>query len=398
MAQINSEQMLTEMDSYLNEAVSTEAEADSALPFETLDDYIGDPNGFGDVTAKLWKKVSAVFDLAAKYNRHSSEYLKSCAQLERGIKFLGSSCLQKYALEQRDFVFQELKQLNTANLYTMASIHFNKIDRALSEYMEQNQAVDDALLDMEYRFYHLMERIRATEVKIYNYNIKRFYGVEDCTPVVHGLAFSERSRTKDVHKSDEPLAFQRARAFSAPAAEAHGDGFCDAASPARKNCQPVREMKNDEEWPVVADQCSEAQQTGIEAAPEKPGHEAHGDGFCDAALPARKNYQPVREMKNEEEWPLVGDQYSEAQQTGIEAAPDKPGHETQRDGIDAASLPPFVKILQRVMERSKDADDGALTFTFEEMEFLAKDPVFAHFEPAMAADIRKVLAESPPGP
>ncbi|MBQ6505062.1 MAG: hypothetical protein IJI57_14225 [Flexilinea sp.] len=89
----------------------------------------------------------------------------------------------------------------------------------------------------------------------------------------------------------------------------------------------------------------------------------------------------MREMKNDEERPVVGDQWSEA----------------QRDGIGAASLPPFVEILQRVMERSKDADDGALTFTFEEMEFLAKDPLFAHFEPAMAADIRKVLAKGPPG-
>lgn len=56
----NSEQMLSEMDSYLNEAASAEAEGRSALPFETLDDYIGDPSGFGDVTAKLWKKVIKV--------------------------------------------------------------------------------------------------------------------------------------------------------------------------------------------------------------------------------------------------------------------------------------------------------------------------------------------------
>ncbi|MBQ6504177.1 MAG: hypothetical protein IJI57_09725, partial [Flexilinea sp.] len=180
---------------------------------------------------------------------------------------------------------------------------------------------------------------------------KRFYGVEDCTPVVHGLAFSERSRTKDVHKSDEPLAFQRARAFSAPAAEAHGDGFCDAASPARKNCQPVRELKNDEECPVIGDQWSEAQRdvSAVVAEPTQQGRT--GD--------ASEN-DPV-------------------------------------SACSAPSLPPFVEILQRVMERSKDSDDGSLTFTFEEMEFLAKDPVFAHFEPAMAADIRKVLAEGPPG-
>ena len=149
-------------------------------------------------------------------------------------------------------------------------------------------------------------------------------------------------------------------------------------------------MKNEEVCPVVGDQCSEAQR----------------DVSAAAASPARKNCQPVSEMKNDEKCPVIGDQLSEAQRD-VSAAVAEPtqqgrtGDASNNDPVSAcsdANLPPFVEILQRVMERSKDADDGALTFTFEEMEFLAKDPLFDHFEPAMAADIRKVLAEGPPGP
>jgi hypothetical protein len=149
MAQIDGKELLADMDSYLSETAPAEAEAETALPFETLDEYLSDPQEFEDVTAKLLKKVSAVFDLAAKYNRHSPEYLKSCAQLEKGIKYLGSACLMKYALVQHKYPQPMLAELNTANLYTMAAVLFNKLDRALTEYMEEKQAVDDALLEIK---------------------------------------------------------------------------------------------------------------------------------------------------------------------------------------------------------------------------------------------------------
>ena len=216
MAQTNGELLITETDEYLrkNENEPVSADADTALPFEVIDEYLDDPAGFNDVCAKLFTKVQSVFDLAVKYNRHSSDYLKSLAQLEKGIKYLGGSCLQKYALEQKKHSFPELAQLNTANLYTMTAVHFNKIDKALTEYMDQHQTVDDALLDMEYRYYHLMERLRATEVKIHNYNYRLYSEHEDYDPVIHGLAFSEKSWTKSTHEHDEPMAFQRARAFT----------------------------------------------------------------------------------------------------------------------------------------------------------------------------------------
>ena len=104
---------------------------------------------------------------------------------------------------------------------------------------------------------------------------------------------------------------------------------------------------------------------------------------------------------------MVSDQWSETQQAEVSAVETESSTDTgspcrpcdNSDPVSACSdaqLPPFVEILQRVMKRSKDSEDGSLTFTFEEMEFLAKDPLFAHFDPALAADIRKVLAEKPP--
>ena len=53
--------------------------------------------------------------------------------------------------------------------------------------------------------------------------------------------------------------------------------------------------------------------------------------------------------------------------------------------------------MKRVMERSRESDDNSLTFTIEEMEFLAADPLFARLDPRLANDLRKILEAGPPG-
>ena len=60
------------------------------------------------------------------------------------------------------------------------------------------------------------------------------------------------------------------------------------------------------------------------------------------------------------------------------------------------SLPPCLEIMKRVMERSRGSDDGSLTFTIDEMEFLAADPLFARLDPRLAADLREILEKGPP--
>ena len=51
MAETNSGELMREMNTYLNEAMSADSDADGALPFESISDYLGDATGFSDVTA-----------------------------------------------------------------------------------------------------------------------------------------------------------------------------------------------------------------------------------------------------------------------------------------------------------------------------------------------------------
>ena len=409
MAETNSGELMREMNTYLNEAESAQNDADPALPFESISDYLGDPNGFGDVTAKLWKKVSIVFDLAVKFNRHSPDYLKSLAQLEKGIKFLGSSCLQKYALEQKKHVFPGLGQLNTANLYTMASIHFNKIDRALSEYIEQKQTVDDALLDMEYRYYHLMERIRATEVKIHNYNDKRYSGQEDYNPVVHGLAFSDKSWTKSQHEHDEPMAFQRAKAFSVAGGQCSVvSGQCSAKSEIgnqKSEIESVNEegsMKNEE---FSSERSSENEWMVREQFSRKKSEISAQDSVTSGQCSAKSEIGSVNEdgrVKKEEDSVSDGqDSGAGCQFSGIseqDAASEKKSLLTPNSSLLITPEPPeFIKILERVSMRSRLHNLDYLGFTETEMRQLVADPDFAQFQPEMAAEMRAALEEHDSG-
>ena len=372
MEKTTGELVLTEMDTYLSANMSAETESENALPFETLDEYSTDPLQFADVTAKLFLKVSAVFDLAVKYNRHSSEYLKSCTQLEKGIKYLGSSCLQKYALEQKKHTFPELAKLNTTNLYIMASIHFQKIDRALTEYMEQKKAVDDALLDMEYRYYHLMERLRATEVKIRSYDHKLFYGQEDYKPVAHGLAFSEKSWTKDLHKNDEPLAFQQARAFSV------NSEIRNQKSEIGSENEEGR-LKNEEN---SSEQVSEKEEMHREQFSRTDSHRHVADelkkdsdnssiSVPEQAEPDLQSQEIVKQVKNE--------------------TPEKDTETTEKE------VPLCVRILQQAAFRSRLRNLDYLAFTEKEMRLLTADPLFYEIEPKMAAEMRQALEEHDSG-
>ena len=389
MAEMNGEQLMREMDTYISESESAQTEADSALPFESISDYLGNPNGFGDVTAKMLKKVITIFDLAVKYNRHSPDYLKSCAQLEKGIKYLGSSCLQKYALEQHKNVFPELGQLNTTNLYTMASIHFNKIDRALTEYIEQKQAVDDVLLDMEYRFFHLMERIRATEVKIHSYDNKRWSGNEDYKPVVHGLAFSEKSWSKSQHEHDEPMAFQRAKAFSAKSeieGLEQGSRSKDQGDCAPDSANGDGRCQNE----GISSGCS-SKNEGMQR--EQFSKKDSGERVKDSAK------SEIGNQKSEIEGSVTSGQDSvdRGQRSVDRSLPTEPMAMADPEEIPSEEIPEFIKILGRVTMRSRLRNLDYLGFTEWEMRQLAADPAFAEFNPQMAAEMRRALKEHDSG-
>ncbi len=208
---------IDEMNKFLTETVTAAEQNadDDGLPFETIDAFSTDPIGFGELSERMLARVELIFDQTVLYNRQSSKYLKACAMLERGIKYLGSACLTKIALEKKKKMsFPELRQLSTEKLYRMASFNFRKLDTALTENVEGKHELTDGLLDMQFRYYNLLQRLRSTEVKIYNYHFKMYYEEEDYTPVIHGNAFTKKSGVREYTKDHmDPPAFRNAPAF-----------------------------------------------------------------------------------------------------------------------------------------------------------------------------------------
>ena len=217
MAQVSGETLLNELDEFVS-AASAESSADeAAMPFEAFEDYSTDPVSFCDMSKLMLGKVDDVFDLAVKYNRRSSQYLKAVGKLEQGIKYLASCCVTKTAMKENSYDVSAIGQLSTEKLYRMASYHFRKIDRGLTEYIEENKGeVDFDLLDMEYRYFNLLNRLRATEVKVYRYNLSHSFGEEKSDSLLRGNAFTKQSCNNYFNEQNtEPAAFRRARAFSA---------------------------------------------------------------------------------------------------------------------------------------------------------------------------------------
>ena len=80
---------------------------------------------------------------------------------------------------------------------------------------------------------------------------------------------------------------------------------------------------------------------------------------------------------------------------------EKPREDELPDGNDDSSflplhssfeddLPPCLQILRKAFGRSEPNEEGRLTFTFDEIRYLASDPDFARIYPDAAADMRKI--------
>lgn len=187
---------------------------DDGLPFESLADFSTEPAEFSEMAERILQKVENLFNLTALYNRHSAKYLKACALLEKGIKYLGSACLTKIALERKNQTFPGLGQLTTMKLYRMVSFNYRKLDAALTENLKKGNDLYPELLDMELRYFSLLRRLRSTEKKIHVYHNKMYYEKEDFGPVIEGNAFSGKSWTKSYTQNmEEAPAFREAPAF-----------------------------------------------------------------------------------------------------------------------------------------------------------------------------------------
>ncbi len=330
--------------------------------------------------------------------------------------------------------FPEADHLSGTDLFVIQVI----LHLIFSEVTYEHCIKDSTTIDMEYRYYHLMERIRATEVKIRNYNNKRYCGQEDYSPVVHGLAFSDKSWTKEIHKNDEPMAFQRAKAFSvgsgqlpADSGQMPSDGSQQSVADERDSVQKSENedgrMKNEQ---IFSDRSSENEGMVREQFSKKKSEISGQLPVVSVQSAADSSQQSVDDgnvdgrMKNEEEssaddqCSIVNKETSDAGLTESGSHENAESNETSEDSdntshsslltpncseaadsspFTSTETPEFIKVLERVSMRSRLHHLDYLGFTEEEMRQLAADPGFAQFQPEMAADMRKALAEHDSG-
>ena len=136
------------------------------LPFEALDEVSDAPLEFEELTESLWEDLTDTYILATRYNRRSPYYLMLCHHLEKDIRQLGSLCITKAVLEQKDMKFPKLEGLSIKELYTMVSLHFRKCHSAFQDIRREGKGIDLSLLDWTCRWASLAEKLKATEEKI----------------------------------------------------------------------------------------------------------------------------------------------------------------------------------------------------------------------------------------
>ena len=377
--------LFEEMSAFLTEdAAASEAGTkdpdDDGLPYESFEDFSTEPVEFGELAERMLHKVENLFDLTAVFNRHSEKYLKACVLLEKGIKFLGSACLTKIALEHREYTFPDLSQLSTMKLYRMASFNYRKLDAALTEKLEKGNDLYPELLDMEFRYFNLLRRLRSTETKIYNYHLKKYYGEENYDPVVAGNAFTKQSWTKGYTQDrEEAPAFRSAPAF------------------------PIifQNMK-----PEISDKRSTVSggkpaAGGIECPDRKTGNEVKVSGSGVQV----SDQNGASGMESSEKVTGPGSQVSgkraaecgksEAVEADISHSSLLISHSSDPASPSEGTTPAFVGIMETVLKRSEENEDGGLSFTLDEIEQLADDPEFNRFDPDLAASLRRVREQIP---
>ena len=374
MEKQNSSKALEEMNEFLStaaDAASGENSADDdGLPFEPLEAFNTDPIDFGEMSERMLRKVEDVFDLTRMYNRQSAKYLKACAILEKGIKYLAVCCLTRIALKLHDHPYPNLEQLTTQKLYGMVSGNFRKLDDALTEKQQQAYDLYPDLMDMHTRYFNLLLRLRSTEDKIYRFHFQKYYEKENYTPVVEGLAFTEKSWARSyTSKREEPPAFRKAPAFP-------------IAKSAAGSCPPLR--------------------SETETVPQAEKHiTASADdvlSFKCPALPAPAADLKSTKMESAEPAIPAGstapDSTAQEQTNRPEITPAEPVRPAEQENHQAADAPfkeppAFWEIIQNAMGRVSDKDE--ILFTPEEMHTLVSDPEFCRFDPGCAQEIRRYL-------
>ena len=139
------------------------------LPFEPIDFYSTEPLEFVETARMLEAEANEAFKLVRLLNRHSPMFLKISAHFGKMLKQLGSICITKAVIEQREeniFEFDYyLWNITIRNLREMAAVNFRKCFDSFMESQEEQRNNQEAF-SLSIRWAALDKRLRATEEKI----------------------------------------------------------------------------------------------------------------------------------------------------------------------------------------------------------------------------------------
>lgn len=138
------------------------------LPLEEFDTFSDDPLEFEEFTAALAEDVHQIYIFSRILNRFSEKYQSVSLQLEKGLAKLAGCCVTKAILEQKGYTFPMLENLEIKPLYCAVSLNFRKVHAAVKETTNRNYKMWARLIDLEFGWHALAERLKVTEEKIRN--------------------------------------------------------------------------------------------------------------------------------------------------------------------------------------------------------------------------------------
>ena len=121
---------------------------------------------FEEMASALCEDILQLDTFAVIKNRFSQSYLELSQRLEKGLSELASFCVTKAVFEKKGIRFTKLDDLKLNTLSGIAGYHFRKTHDAVSKTLNKNQKFWIQMLDMEFRWYNLSKRIKATADRI----------------------------------------------------------------------------------------------------------------------------------------------------------------------------------------------------------------------------------------
>ena len=320
---------------------------------ESIDNFSVDYLQFEELTSKIMNQVDSVFDRITRIDRHSSEFIKFCGLMQRGTGYLAGACLNKIVWAKEGVKFPKLELLNTHNLYRMISFCFRKCDAALSEDLAKNRnGFNFELMNLELNLANTLERLKATEVKIINFN-----SYKDFDLIYKTKSFSEKAVNKyDCEKHVKLSSFGRSVAF-----------------PALEDMLPWQRMSAQKEAEAV-----NAADNSAENAPE--------------TRTRNREQNPCSESESGRS-PILPEQ-ADCSTSGTGDRGKCPDSGTRSPGRTVPQRRSYQEILADAKARNEDPTSREIQLTKEEIHSLLADVMFRRNEPVLAAQLMAALNSS----